>query len=246
MTRMELDAVAEQVARGLSHARVAGGSAFVTTSVMYANGTVAVVRIDEAQDGYFVSDNGVGALTADMMGALPTFSKMAGPVAQRFGIEFDHRAFFVMKVAGAQLVGAAMTIANASAHAIEQTFYALDQAKTKRSRAVFEDRLRSAFGTNVRFGASLTGASRQWDVDGLVLRPDGSRSVFEFVSPAFSAVAATHMKFSDIRHGNSEAHTTAVLADYAKTDPSLRAVLSSASEHVIAADEPPEIYQQAA
>jgi len=242
----DLGAIADGIARGLSYARTAGSSAYVTTPVMYPSGSWVVVRLDEADGGFFVSDDGLGALAADMMSALPTFNKVAGTVAQRFGVEFDQRAFFVVKVTEAQLVGAVATIANSSAHAVEQTIFALDQAKAKRSRVIFEDRLRVAFGKNVRLGASLQGASRSWDIDGLVLRPDGSRAAFEFVSPVFSAVASTHMKFSDIRHADLETHTTAVLADYGKTEASLRAVLGSAADHVIAADVSPEAYQQAA
>lgn len=241
-----LQEIADNVARSLSYARASGTSAFITTAVTYANGSAAVVRIDEDQAGFFVSDDGYGALTAEMMGALPTFNTVAGAVAKRGGVEFDQRSFFVVRVQKEQLPGAVAVIANVSAQAVERTIYAMDQVKTKRSRATFEARLRDAFGKRVSFGAVLRGATRQWDVDGFVTSATGVSSVFEFVSPAYSAVASAHMKLGDIRSLTDAPHVAAVLADYAKTEPALRSILSGAADYVFAADEDIAAYQRAA
>ncbi len=130
--KLDLGAVASEVARALSHAEVQGNAAFVSTAVSYPNGTSCVVRIDEDPDGYFVSDDGYGAFTAETMGGLPSFNKVAQISAQRWGVKFDHRSFFVLHVSREQLAGAVVAIANTSVSAVERTVYAMDAIRIRR------------------------------------------------------------------------------------------------------------------
>lgn len=237
LKRSDLGAVAAEVARALSFAQMQGDSAFVTTAVTYPNGTSAVVRIDEDSQGYFVSDDGYGALSADLMGAMPTFNKVAGIAAKRWGVQFDHRSFFILHVEKDQLPGAVAAIANTSVNAVERTIYALDALKVKRTREVFVARISEAFGTRARFDADVRGATRPWEIDAIVEKQGGIAAVFEFVSPAFSAVASSNMKLGDIKGLSDAPYAVAALADYQKTEPSFRSILSSAADLVIAANE---------
>jgi hypothetical protein len=242
----DLAAVAEDVARALTHVSTEGDSAFVSTSVKYANGTSAVIRISPIGDGYFVSDDGYAALIADMMGALPTFSKVAPTVAKRFGVEFDHRSFFVMHVQRDQLPAAVSILANVSAVAVERTIWSLEAIKVKRSRILFEERLHEAYGKRVRFGVSVRGATRPWDFDGVVLHGNQVQAVFEFVAPAFNSVATANMKIGDVRSMTDAPYTVAALADYDRTESSLRAVLSNVADRVIPVSTPADGYKLAA
>jgi hypothetical protein len=235
--RISLSAVADGVAKALSFARVDGTSAFVSTAVTYPNGTASVVRIDEDDSGYFVSDDGYGALSADLMGAMPTFNKVAAAAAQRWGVQFDHRSFFVLHVQRDQLPAAVAAIANTSVSAVERTIYALDAIKVKRTREVFVARISEAFGSRAHFDAEVRGATRPWQIDAVVENKMGIAAVFEFVSPAFSAVASTNMKLGDIKGLASAPYAVAALADYQKTEPSFRSILSSAADLVIAAND---------
>lgn len=238
--------IADDVSRSLSYARIAGASAFITTAVSYANGTAVVVRIDEEGDSFFVSDDGYAALTAEMMGASRSFSKVAGGIASRFGIEFDDRLFFVLEVSRDQLPAAVATIANASAIAVERTIYAQEAAKPKRSRILFEERLEAAFHKRVHFKQKFKGALRQWDVDALVDMPNALPVVFEYVSPSAGSVAQAHLKLGDIKNLDLAPRAAVVLESYDKTEAAFRAILSSSSDAVIDASVAPDHYLKAA
>lgn len=241
-----LSRIADDVARSLSYARVAGTSAFITTAVSYANGTAVVVRIDEDNDGFFVSDDGYAALTAEMMGASRSFSKVAGGVAARFGVKFDERLLFIMKASRDQLPAAVATIANVSALSIERTIYAQESAKPKRSRILFEERLQAAFHKRVHFRQKFRGALRQWDIDALVDVPNAAPVVFEYVTPSAGSVAQAHLKLGDIKGLDFAPRTTVVLESYDKTEAAFRAILSNSSDAVIDAAAETELYKAAA
>lgn len=238
--------IADEVARSLSFAEVSGHSAFITTPVTYANGTAVVVRLDADADGYFVSDDGYGAFTAETMGALQTFVKVAGGVAKRSGVEFDHRSFFIIRVEKDRLPAAVAAIANVSAAAVDRTIYALENMKVKRSRVLFQARLEEAFGSKARFDVPVRGATREWDFAGVIQDGNGIAAVFEFVAPAFSAVASANMKLGDVRGLTDAPSAIAALADYERTEPALRAVLSNTADKVIAVGIAAEEYRQAA
>ncbi len=229
-----LKLIADEVARSLSFAEISGRSAFITTPVTYANGTAVVVRLDEDDDGYFVSDDGYGAFTAETMGALQTFVKVAGGVAKRGGVNFDQRAFFIIRVDRDRLPAAVAAIANVSAAAVERTIYALESMKVKRSKVLFQARLEEAFGNKAKFDQPVRGATREWDFAGVIQDENGIAAVFEFVAPAFSAVAAANMKIGDVRGLTDAPSAIVALADYDKTEPSLRAILSNTADKVIA------------
>lgn len=242
----ELARIADDVARSLSYARVAGTSAFITTAVSYANGTAVVVRIDDDGGSFFVSDDGYGSLTAEMMGASRSFSKVAGSVAARFGVEFDERLFFVMKASRDQLPAAVATIANVSALSVERTIYAQDAAKPKRSRILFEERLQAAFYKRVHFRQKFRGALRRWDIDALVDMPNSTPVVFEYVAPSAGSVAQAHLKLGDIKGLDFAPRTAVVLESYEKTEAAFRAILSNSADAVIDAAVDAEHYLKAA
>lgn len=241
-----LKQIADEVARALSYAQVTTSSAFVTTAVTYPNGSAAVVRLDQEADGFFVSDDGYGALTAEMMGALPTFNKVAPKVAERAGVNFDQRSFFILRVQREQLPAAVSAIANVSARAVERTIYALDQARHTRARATFEDRMHQAFGKTARFNERVRGAQGEWEFDGVVTAGDGHTTVFEFVAPAYSSVASANLKLGDVAQLDIPPRRVVALADYQRTDASLRAVLSTAADILIGVSDEATRYKQAA
>lgn len=243
---VNLKQIADEVARSLSFAEISGQSAFITTPVTYANGTAVVIRLDPDADAFFVSDDGYGAFTAETMGALQTFVKVAGSVAKRAGVDFDQRAFFIVRVERDQLPAAVAAIANVSATAVERTIYALESIKAKRSKVLFQARLEEAFGNRAKFDAPVRGATREWDFAGIIQDQGGIAAVFEFVAPAFTAVAAANMKIGDVRGLTDAPQTIAALADYDKTEASLRAILSNTADKVIAVSTTVSDYRAAA
>lgn len=241
-----LEVVAAEVARSLSYAKMVGTAAFVAIGAMYPDGSSAMVRIDGMGDRFFVSDDGYGAMSAELMGATPSYNKIASIMATKAGIKFDQRSFFVLEVERSQLPGAVATIANTSIRAVERTVYAVEQFKVKRSRGIFETKLVAAFGDMAKFNETVRGVSREWDFDGVIKKADDVIAVFEFVSPAIQAVASAHMKLGDI-HGLERAPKRIVtLADYDGTEPSLRSILSTSADAVLPVTADLEQYKNAA
>ncbi|MEA3533683.1 hypothetical protein [Rhizobium sp. CC-YZS058] len=227
--------IAEDVARSLSYALVEGRTAFITTPVTYANGTSVVVRLDEDGEYFFVSDDGQARLTADMFGAGLTFARLATDVAKRFSVECDMRSFFMLRVEKRQLPAAVAMIANASAISVEKTLAALDKHRAKASHELFVERIKEAFGPAASFDVNVPGTSKSWEVDAAVFQDERLTAIFELVSPAYASVASANMKVGDISAMFDRPRTAIVLSDYERTDASLRRILSSSADVVIAA-----------
>jgi hypothetical protein len=243
-----LEVVAEAVARALVDTNVKGGSAFITTPLLYPSGSHVLIRMDGVADRWFVSDDGYGYLEADMMGGLPTFRRLARPLASRTGVRFDERCFFVLEVERDVLPGAVITVSNVSKQAVERTAFALEERRIAISRDVFEERLTAAFGAKaIAHNVSFVGASgKEWDVDVGITSDGHIERLFEFVTPRATSVAAAVMKFTDIRATVGAPRTAAVLSNRTRTEVPLVLLLSRVAGAAIDAADSPEIYRQAA
>lgn len=246
VTNSNLEKIADEVARSLSYATIEGRSAFVTTAVTYANGTHAVVRLDQDGDGFFVSDDGYASMNAEMFGGTNQFQRIAGDVAKRFGVSYDQRSFFILRASRNQLPAAVAVIANASAVSVERTLYALDRLRVKKSRELFVQRISNAFGDHAAFDVEYRGSTKAWNVDAVVREHSNVVAIFEFVTPAPSSVAFAHMKVGDISSMLDRPKTAIVLSDYEKTEAPLRQILSSSADLVLSANSDLEAYRAAA
>lgn len=246
LTNENLQVIADEVARSLSHAMVEGRTAYITTAVTYPNGTGVVVRLDQDDGNFFVSDDGQASLTAEMFGANHVFARVASDVAKRFSVEYDQRSFFILKVKRHQLPAAVALIANASSVSVDRTLTALDRQKVKVSRELFVNRITEAFGNLAVFDATVRGTSKTWDVGAAIIEDQRINAVFEFVTPAHTSVASAHMKMGDISAMFERPRTAIVLADYDRTDAALRKILSSSVDAVFAAKAGISEYRSAA
>jgi hypothetical protein len=247
-THHNLKTIAEAVAHALVDTSIRGGSAFISTPILYPSGSHVVVRMDGAGDQWFVSDDGYGHLEAEIMGGLTTFRRLARPLADRAGVEFDERCFFVLEVERDALPGAVITISNISKQAVERTAFAVEERRIAISRDVFEQRLVAAFGTrSIAHNVSIIGASgKEWDVDVGITSESHVERLFELVTPRAASVAAAVMKFTDIRAIERAPRTAAVLSDRSRTEAALVSLLSRVAGAAIDAADAPEVYQRAA
>lgn len=241
-----LEKIAHSVAKQLSFAKISGKSAFISTGVLYPNGTSVVVRIDEINNNYLVSDDGYAACLAETMGIKDIFFKVAGVTARRSGIEYDNHAFFLNKIPTLNLPFAVMLIANASSQSIEKTIFSADQIRIKPSRQLFEQKMIEAFGKKASFDVGILGATKEWKVDGAYIENSHVIAAYEYVSPSFNAIAAAHLKMGDITIMDSAPKTVIVLENYKATDAAMRQILSSSVNQVISADSPSDSYRIAA
>lgn len=241
-----LEEIANTVAKQLSFAKISGKSAFISTGVLYANGTSVVVRIDEINNNYLVSDDGYAASLGETMGVRDVFYKVAGSTARRSGIEFDNHVFFLNKVQSGELPAAVMLIANASSQSIEKTIFSADQFRMKPSNQLFEQKMIEAFGKKASFNVGVIGATKEWKIDGAYIEENHIIAAYEYVSPVFNAIAAAHIKMGDITGMDGGPKTAIVLEDYKATDSAMRRILSSSADYVIPADSSIQSYRLAA
>ena len=248
LTAHNLKTIAEGVAHALVDTSVKGGSAFISTPLLYPSGSHVVVRMEGAGDRWFVSDDGYGLLEAEMMSGLSTFRRVARPLADRAGVRFDERCFFVLEVERDALPGAVITISNVSKQAVERTAFAVEERRIAISRDLFEQRLVAAFDSrSIAHNISIVGASgKEWDVDVGITSDSHVERLFEFVTPRSASVAAAVMKFTDIRAMESAPRTAAVLSDRSRTEAPLVSLLSRVAGAAIDVADAPEVYQRAA
>ena len=191
---------------------------------------------------------GYAHLEADMMGGLSTFRRLARTLADRAGVQFDDRCFFVLEVERDALPGAVITISNVSKQAVERTAFSVEERRIAISRDVFEQRIVSAFGAkSIAHNVSIVGASgKEWNVDVGIKSDAHIERLFEFVTPRSASVAAAVMKFTDIRAMTNPPKTAAVLSDRSRTETPLVLLLSRVVGAAINAADLPEVYQRAA
>jgi hypothetical protein len=248
LTAHNLKTIAEGVAHALVNTSVKGGSAFISSPLLYPSGSHVVVRMDGTGDRWFVSDDGYGHLEAEMMGGLTIFRRLARLLADRAGVQFDERSFFVLEVERDALPGAVITVSNVSKQAVERTAFAIEERRVAISRDVFEQRLVAAFDTrSIAHNIPVVGASgKEWDVDVGITSDSRVERLSEFVTPRSASIAAAVMKFTDIRAAESAPRTAAVLSDRSRTEAALVSLLSRVAGAAIDAADAPEVYRRAA
>jgi len=82
------------------------GGSYIRTPLMYPSGSTVVVRIEQGDNRFFVSDVGLGFQEAELMGAGLMYSKPANAIATDAGVKFDNQASFVLEASREQLDGA--------------------------------------------------------------------------------------------------------------------------------------------
>jgi hypothetical protein len=165
-TQAEMHGIIAELPKAIYRGRVRNTSAFISTRVMYPNGVGAIVRFDEDRQNFIVSDDGYAAQVAETMGVVSALRRMAPGFASRYGVSFEKSTFLLSNVSRDTLHVAVAAVANTSARAMDRVIASLGQPKLKRSRTLFDKRLRSAFGDKIKFDLEFCGATgRSWDFD---------------------------------------------------------------------------------
>ena len=246
MTHAEMNELIAKLSRSICYGKVRKNSIFVTLGVNYPNGVGVAVRVDaNARGSFTVSDDCYASVIAEDMRASSNLRRVAAGVTERTGVSFDNGCFYVSDVEPGALPSVISTVANASSHAMERVLASLEQPRFRRSRELFDKRLSDAFGDLVRFNISVKGnTGRDYDFSAGVVRDGLIVRLFELVFPSTPAVALANMKISDVLAAGAP-NVTAALADYQRTDPTLRSILSAAGGIVIAANDDVAAYRLA-
>jgi hypothetical protein len=205
-----VDAVAREIVATEHHAN----GSFIRLPLLYPSGGTVVVRIEQGDNKYFVSDWGLGHQETDLYGAGAFYVRHARPIAEKAGVGFDNQAFFIMEASREQLPGAVVTIGNCSQEAAVRAADALAEKTFEDSKERLYERLVRVFARphistakvvskNVRV---IGHSSTNWPIATIVHLPHARRStIFEPVTKHHNSVAHAAMKFTDIARLGSEA-----------------------------------------
>jgi hypothetical protein len=220
-----------------------GQTARLSTPLLYPGGTMIGVEISRLRDGFLVTDAGGARREAGMLGGERTFMRIAGDVAQRYGVRFDQNMIFDVEVADDELVVAVISVANAAKSAVETT--ALHLAATEHSdyRAMLWNRLEHIYEPKlISRNRPIRGSSDEWRFDAVVTI-GSNLALFELVSPHANAVSSAVTKFLDIRDlGEAAPRRVAVLI---KKDETPHLPVLARTARVVSADDPDHVYRQA-
>ena len=164
------------------------------------------VEISHLREGFLVTDAGGARREAGLMGGERTFVRLAGEIAERFGVRFDRNMIFEMEVAIDELVVVVAAIANAAKTAVENTAMILATTEHADSRAVLWDKLGRVYGSSKKIlhKAKIRGKSDSWEFDAAV-ETNGHVALFEVIGPNANAVNSAVTKFLDIKDIGEEA-----------------------------------------
>jgi hypothetical protein len=190
----------DSVAREIVATEHRVGGSYIRTPLMYPSGSTVVVRIEQGDNRFFVSDVGLGFQEAELMGAGLLYAKPAHVIATDAGVMFDNQAFFVLEASREQLAGAVVTIANCSQHATMRAADALAEKTFEDRKARLYERLVKVFEPKiVARNVEIIGASHQkWQFATVVTLPNSRPTVFEPVTKHPNSIAAASMKFGDV------------------------------------------------
>lgn len=215
---LSLSVLAEEVARALSYHKTGNEGALVVTPLLYPGGSRVVVKLEESEKDYLVSDYGAGRREAELMGGYRLFTRIARDAAKRYSVRFDSDMMFDLDVPREALTMAVIAVANASQNAVEQTAERLSERRAADQREQLWEKLEKAFRTaDVHRQAPVKGASSIWEFDAVV-EWNGHQAIFDLVLPHTNAVNAAVAKFLDVRDlGSSAPERVAVVTETAET-----------------------------
>ncbi|WP_204524511.1 hypothetical protein [Bradyrhizobium sp. SUTN9-2] len=157
------------------------------------------VEISRLRDGFLVSDAGGARREAGLMGGEKTFVRLAGDVAERFGVRFDRNMIFEMEVGVEELVVVVASVANAAKTAVENTATILAMTEHADARAALWDKLDRVYDhRKIKQRAKIRGKSDTWEFDAAV-EADDHVALFEVISPNANAVNSAVTKFLDVQ-----------------------------------------------
>lgn len=216
-----LERIADDVTRQMAYAFERSGMTFIKTPLLLPDGSSVVVTIEQSGRDFIVSDYGCAAQECDMMGATPqSFQKIAQKIAEKEGVSFDLRSFFVLRITQQQLVGAVSVIANAVKETVDLVAMKIAEKSYNDDKKRLYDKIVDIFKKeNVTRDVSFKGhSSHDWTFD-LQLKNPGSHVVFfDFASKSPQSLYPVITKFGDISRLDNSPTCCAVVSKKADID----------------------------
>jgi hypothetical protein len=236
--------IADEVARALIRISSREDVARLSLPLLYPGGAMVGVEISRLRDRFLVTDAGGARREAGLMGGEKTFVRLAGEVAERFGVRFDRNMIFEMEVTMDELVVVVAAVANAARTAVENTVMILATTEHADARAVLWEKLGRVYGqTKIRQKAKIKGKSDSWEFDAAV-EANGHVALFEVIGPNANAVNSAVTKFLDVQDIGVGAPTRVAVLTRKNQTPHLPVLGRTAT--LIPIDAPNEAFLRAA
>jgi hypothetical protein len=244
-TVQTLASVAERVAAALVRLSTHDDQAVrLSTPLLYPGGSMIGVEITRLRDGFLVTDAGGARREAGMLGGERTFVRIAGDIARRYGVRFDHNMIFDADIDEDELAVAVISVANAAKSAVDTTAINLAATEHADYRAMLWHRLEHIYEPkSISRNKPVRGSSDEWKFDAVV-SIGSTVALFELVSPHVNAVSSAVTKFLDIRDLGEAAPSRIAVLTKRKETPHLPVLARTAQ--VIGVDDPDDVYRRAA
>ncbi|WP_156907282.1 hypothetical protein [Thalassobaculum salexigens] len=184
----------------LAAAREMNDRLLVDLPVMYPSGATAVVQVEQNRDRVLVSDLGHGLIEAEMAAAEEFFGPAARRTADEFSVNFDGYAIFALWVPIGRLEAAIACVANASCRAAAEAIQKASEMQVRNQNEQIFERVSSVFGKNMVIKKTeIEGRHISWSAHNVIVFPNKSRAIFEYMTGHANSVSNRYMMFSDIK-----------------------------------------------
>lgn len=233
--------VDDAVRRLVTTSHFSAGS-IVSMPVTYPSGTSITLEVSIRGGRCLVSDGGGGFQDAEMSGAARYFTNEATRIAASAGIRFDGRDLFATEIPAANLRGAMVAVANASAEAASAAVLRLVDRSDRDAQDVLFDRLTAVYRSkDVQRDVQLVGQSNhKWRISILVL-DRVQQWMFEPVTGNYISAVGTAAKFHDFAGVDNAPARAAVIKSRADMK-DFYGLIAGASTKVLEIHEPDETF----
>ena len=143
---------------------------------------------------------GIGKLEAEFSAAQDYFARIAGRVADEFGVKFDGHSVFVAWVSSSKIESALISVANASNKACSEAIRHAEDAKGRRQNERIFAKIRDVFGErSVARSADIRGRHAHWEAHNVVVLSNHKKAVFEPMTSHANSVSSKFLMFTDIK-----------------------------------------------
>lgn len=208
-----------QALNRISNIREMDGRLVVDVPVMYPSGATATIEINCNGDSYWVSDMGLGRLETELVAAEDYYARVAGKVAEAFGVKFDGNAIFAMWTPSPRLEAAIIAVSNASNKACSEAIRHAEEAKGRRQNERIFQRIQDIFGRkSVARSADIRGRHAEWEAHNVVIFPDRRKAIFEPMTSHANSVSSKFLMFTDIKAAEQTISLNAVVRNFENLD----------------------------
>lgn len=239
----ELVAKVREAVLRLSSPREMDGRVLIDLPIMYPSGALVVVQIQQSADKILVSDMGHGLIEAELMAADSHYPSAASKAAADYAVKFDGYAIFALWVPVSRIESAIVSVANASSRAAIDAVAKASEVRARDQNERIYERVREIFGARkVSKKQEIIGKHSAWEAHNVIITPNKSLAVFEYMTGHQVSVSSKFFMFSDIRSSNPDISLNAVVKSMSELTEKTKLITDVAN--IVPVDAPADLYRR--